>query len=96
MELNKEQLDKCLEKIENLWENKICEICNEKNWNLGDNIFVLKEYNGVVNKIKIKKKKMIQPILTVLCRNCGNMKIINAIVFGIVNDKSGEFNNKLL
>ena len=94
MELNKKQLDKCSEKIENLWENKICEICNEKNWNLGDNIFVLKEYHCIVNPFK--KKEMVQPIFTILCRNCGNMKIINAIVFGIVNNKSGEFNNKLL
>ena len=90
MELNKKQLDKCSEKIENLWGNRICEVCNNTSWSLDEQLYVLKEYHGVVNPFK--EKEMIQPILTIRCRHCGNMKIFNAAILGVVDNKSGEVN----
>ena len=88
MELSREQQEKVLEKIKNLWEDRACEICNNTKWSLDKKLFVLKEYHGIVNTNK--EKEMVQPILLISCNNCGNIKTFNATILGVVDRKSGE------
>ena len=94
MELNKEQQEKVLEKIKNFWENRICEICNNTTWSLDKKLFVSKEYHGIFNTNN--EKEYIQPILLISCNNCGNIKTFNATILEVIDNKSGELNNKLL
>ena len=90
MELNEEQQEKFLGKIKKLWKDKACEVCDDKDWSFSTQLFVLKEYHGIVNTNK--EKEIVQPILTIRCCNCGNIKIFNAVISGTINDKSGKIN----
>ncbi|MBX9585833.1 MAG: hypothetical protein K2X50_01115 [Gammaproteobacteria bacterium] len=74
-------------------ENRVCEICNSKNWNIAQDL---------VTPIRFKNGTIFldgpsYPQIVVVCNNCGNTKYFNAMIAGMIkmNDiDSGEQNVK--
>jgi len=89
MKLNKEQQDKLLTKLNQVWKNRTCEVCNEKSWMVDDTLFELREFHGGRT---VLGSGSIKPLITISCTSCGNTKMMNAIQLGLVdpNNPDGE------
>ena len=81
MKLNNEQQEKLITKLNQVWKNKICEICGQKNWKIDDILFELREFHGGRT---VLGSGAIKPLLTISCTSCGNIKIMNAIQLELV------------
>lgn len=75
---------KVLAHLNSKWRGKACPMCGVGNWNVQDSIYQLIEFSegGLVIGGPII------PVIPVVCTNCGNIQLVNAIVAGAV--KPGE------
>jgi hypothetical protein len=87
MKLNKEQQDKLITKLNQVWKNKICEVCNHSSWMVDDTLFELREFHGGRT---VLGSGAIKPLITITCDSCGNTKIMNAIQLGLVDPKNPD------
>jgi RNase P subunit RPR2 len=87
MKLTTEQQNKLVAKLNEVWKNKVCEICNQTNWMIDDTLFELREFHGGRT---VLGSGAIKPIITISCNSCGNTKIMNAIQLGIVDPNNPE------
>lgn len=91
MKLNKEQQDKLVTKLNQVWKNKVCEICNQTNWMIDDTLFELREFHGGRT---VLGSGAIKPLITISCTSCGNTKMMNAIQLGLVDPKNPDGEKK--
>lgn len=64
------------------WGSRSCPMCGKGPWNVHDSTFQLMEFSeggGLV------LGGPIIPVIPIICANCGNTVLVNAIVSGIVN-----------
>jgi hypothetical protein len=87
MKITTEQQSKLLSKLNEVWINKVCEICNQTNWMIDDTLFELREFHGGRT---VLGSGAIKPIITISCNSCGNTKIMNAIQLGLVDPNNPE------
>jgi len=89
MKLTKQQQEQVITKLQEFWKDKICEVCGNQHWTLGDTLFELREFHGGKT---VLGSGAIKPLITIACSKCGNTKLMNAIKLGIVDpkDPSGE------
>jgi hypothetical protein len=87
MKLNKEQQDKLIEKLNQFWKNKTCEVCGQQNWMIDDTLFELREFHGGRT---VLGSGAIKPLITISCTSCGNTKMMNAIQMELVDPKNPE------
>lgn len=87
MKLTTEQQNKLVAKLNEVWKNKVCEICNQTHWMIDDTLFELREFHGGRT---VLGSGAIKPIITISCNSCGNTKIMNAIQLGIVDPNNPE------
>jgi hypothetical protein len=87
MKLTLDQQNKLVAKLNEVWKNKVCEICNQTNWMIDDTLFELREFHGGRT---VLGSGAIKPIITISCNSCGNTKIMNAILLGIVDPNNPE------
>lgn len=85
MQLSKSQQEKLLTKVNNLWKDKVCEICTNNDWQLLDRFYELREYN---QGSMILGAPLI-PLLVVQCTTCGHVRFQNALAIGAVDPKTG-------
>lgn len=91
MKLNKEQQVKLVTKLNQVWKNKVCEVCNQTNWMIDDTLFELREFHGGRT---VLGSGAIKPIITISCTSCGNTKMMNAIQLGLVDPKNPDGEKK--
>jgi RNase P subunit RPR2 len=91
MKLNKEQQDKLITKLNQVWKNKVCEVCNQANWMIDDTLFELREFHGGRT---VLGSGAIKPLITISCTSCGNTKMMNAIQLGLVDPTTPEGEKK--
>lgn len=91
MKLDKEQQDKLVSKLIEVWESKVCEICNKKKWVIDDTLFELREFHGGRT---VLGSGAIKPLITIACDYCGNTKMMNAIQLGLVDQNKPEEEKK--
>ena len=58
-----------------------CVVCGDNTWNISDSVFQLIEFS---QQGGIRIGGPIQPIVTILCNNCGNTILLNALQSGVV------------
>ncbi|WP_115702568.1 hypothetical protein [Legionella sainthelensi] len=78
--LSKEEADKLVSYLKEKWNGKSCPMCLSGNWIVQDNCFQLTQYNAhsfVIGGPVI-------PIIPVICNNCSNTLLINALLAGII------------
>lgn len=87
MKLNQEQQDKLVSKLNEVWKNKTCDVCEQQKWMIDDTLFELREFHG--GRI-VLGSGAIKPIITITCNTCGNTKMLNAIQLALVDPKNPD------
>ena len=82
MKLTEKQQEQIINKFTELWTDKTCEICSNKDWNIDDTIFEMREFHGATT---ILGKGMLKPLLIVSCTKCSNTKFFNAINLDLID-----------
>jgi hypothetical protein len=83
MELTAAQTDKLRQKT--WYFSNPCEVCHMTNWALHPRIYEIREFNGG----NFVMDGPLIPFVVIQCNTCGNMRYINAIAAGIVNQTGG-------
>ena len=67
--------------------DRSCPVCGKRNWRLSDRVLELREYHrgGIV----VGGDQTLIPIIVAFCQECGAMIPFNALVLGIVEQKTG-------
>jgi len=86
MKLTEGQKNKAIEVLSGFLKSP-CNVCQGKDWILNDTIFELREFQG--GALVIGGKNSIFPVITVICKTCGNTLFFNAIQLGLIK-KEGE------
>jgi hypothetical protein len=77
MKINSEIRTKVIEKIKTSFFFKFCNVCvSEESWEVNDRIYCIDELNG----------EMAIPIVSVYCKNCGNIINFNAFYVGALGE----------
>lgn len=71
---DREKQEKALKWVKEKWVNA-CECCGSRNWSLADDLVM---FTGEGN---------IYPHILIICINCANSKLFNAVVMGVVVEK---------
>ncbi len=86
MQLSKEQQVKLIDKIKTAWPQAHCDVCNTNtSWTLSPELFRLVGYEArqfVLDGPTI-------PVVVANCTTCGQMRLFNAIILGIIDPKTG-------
>ena len=67
------------------WGERACPMCGVGNWSVNESTFQLTEFN----QGSIIIGGPVVPVLPVICMNCGNTVLINAITAGLVIPQAG-------
>lgn len=62
--------------------NNPCILCGERNWNVSDKYYELREFTG--GNMIIGGNTGIIPLIPLTCSKCGNTILINAVVSGFL------------
>jgi len=81
MKLTEEQKNKAIQFLSGLLKSP-CNVCQGKDWILNDTVFELREFQG--GGLVIGGKSSIFPVITVICKTCGNTLFFNAIQLGLI------------
>lgn len=87
MKLNKQQQDKLIAKLNQVWKKNTCEVCEHQNWMIDDTLFELREFHGGRT---VLGSGAIKPLITISCTSCGNTKMMNAIQMKLIDPKNPE------
>lgn len=67
------------------WAGRPCPMCGVSDWNVHDSTFQLTEFNQGSMVIG----GPVIPVVPVICKNCGNTILINAIIAGLIKPETG-------
>lgn len=88
---NKEKQEKAQKWLKEKWINRVCECCGQSNWTLAEDLVMPMNFTG--NKLSLGGPTY--PQIMLICTNCGNSKIFNAILAGVISpDIKGGENDK--
>lgn len=76
MKLNKKQLDHISKYLRSKHLQK-CGSCGKKKWEIAPKIFGIPELNS---------KESILPVISVMCKNCSNTLLFNAMAIGLIKE----------
>jgi len=82
MKLTKEQGLEIINKLNEYWQNRPCEVCGNNKWELDNILFETREFHGPTT---ILGSGALKPFVTAMCANCGNTKFFNAIKLGVLD-----------
>jgi hypothetical protein len=75
--------NKFVEHLKQKWgTDRPCSMCGASDWNVTDSVFEMREYHGPQSLVM---GGPINPIIPVICKNCGNTVLVNAVVSGFLN-----------
>lgn len=82
---NKINTEALLEHLKVKWQGRPCQQCSIGNWSVQDTAYELRQFsNG-----SLVAGGTVMPVIPVICSNCGNTILVNAIIAGAVDlDKS--------
>jgi hypothetical protein len=76
---------KMVEHLRTKWGGRSCPMCSAGNWNVQDSTYQLIEFNQAGFVIG----GPVIPVIPIVCSNCGNTILVNAITAGIVGADTG-------
>lgn len=81
-----EKREQALKWLEDKWpeDRRECECCGSKDWTVAGHLVMAALFTG-----EFTIGGSVYPHILVICTNCGNSKLFNAIVAGIVEAKTG-------
>jgi len=85
--MEKNVAEKIIQYLNEKWQKRPCPMCGVGNWSVQDRVFELREFHG--GSLVVGGTPII-PIIPVICNNCGNTILINAIIAGVVMKEKEE------
>lgn len=76
-----------LKEFQKVFEPKLihpCPLCGERGWSVPDVMYELREYN--FGDLVIGGNMGIIPVIPLVCNNCGNTVLINAVHLGLMSN----------
>jgi hypothetical protein len=87
MKLTPDQNSKLLSFIQSKWKPPyVCSCCASNSWNIGQELFQLTQFAGGAMIVG----GPLVPVAPLICTNCGNTVLVNAIVAGIVDPNATQ------
>jgi DNA-directed RNA polymerase subunit RPC12/RpoP len=73
------QAERVVEHLKAKWDggNVRCPMCGNRNWDISNKLFELREYSGGTGSLNLGGAVM--PVAAVICSNCGTTFLVNAI-----------------
>lgn len=81
---NKEKQEKAVKWIDQKCPNLKCECCQQSAWSLAPDLVMPMPFTGSGNIVLGGNS---YPLMQLICNTCGNTKIFNAIIMGLVDGK---------
>lgn len=73
--------DKLIEFLSTKWQGRPCPVCGVGGWSVQESSFELREFNEGNH---VMGGGPVIPVVPVICTNCGNTVLVNAIMAGLV------------
>ena len=70
------------------WKGRACPMCGIGSWNITDSVQMLPAFTE--DAVIMGKPLPVVPVVAVVCNNCGNTILVNAIVSGQVKPDPGQ------
>jgi hypothetical protein len=83
MQLTERQQEQMLAKLNELWKDLKCEVCDHQDWVIADRLYAPPVYN----RGSTSDGPGLIPMVVASCNNCGNVKMVNAITIGLIDSK---------
>ena len=88
MKLNENHIGIITNKLSNV---KIeCSTCGHKELTLVDRVMEFREFND--GNLIIGGSSSVVPVILLMCKNCGEMKMFNAVVLGVIDNEEKTLN----
>jgi len=71
---------KAIEHLQRKWANRPCPMCGIATWSVQDSTYQLIEFTQGALRVG----GPVVPVIPVVCQNCGNTILVNAIVAGVL------------
>ncbi len=71
--------------LQQKWAGRTCPMCLVGNWSVQDSTYQLTEFN----EGSLVIGGPVIPVIPVICNNCGNTILVNAITAGVLKPPSG-------
>jgi hypothetical protein len=68
------------------WGGRLCPICGVGTWNVQDSAFELREFNDG----NMVLGGPLIPVVPVICSNCGNTVLVNAIMADLIKPETSK------
>lgn len=78
---------KVIQHLQTKWHGRSCPMCNAGTWNVQDSTYQLMEFNPQAGLVI---GGPVIPVIPIVCSNCGNTLLINAITAGIIGPAGGQ------
>jgi len=82
---NKVSMEHTLDFLNKFYSNYNCVVCGSNDWTTSDNLYELRKFN--FGEISVQNSAII-PIVPVMCKNCGNTHLVNAILAGAIESRT--------
>ena len=89
MEITSENINKVIEQIAAKCSSRRCPMCGSNNWEVGNKVFELREFNYGNLNIGGHGSAII-PVVPLTCNQCGNTQLLNAIMYGVVEQNNSK------
>lgn len=71
------------------WVNKLCPFCKKQNWIVNEQLFQLNEWQQQ-GMVVIGGGQKVQPVVSIICRDCGYTTISNAMINGLIKPQTKQ------
>jgi hypothetical protein len=79
--------NKMIAYLQEKWRGRSCPMCGVTNWNVQDSTFEIRQFS----EGNMVLGGPIIPVVPVVCNNCGNTILVNALMAGVVKrDQKAE------
>jgi hypothetical protein len=78
--------NKAIAHLREKWAGNPCPMCRVTNWSVQDSIYQLPQFNPIGMVVG----GSLIPVIPVICGNCGNTILVNAIQAGVWTNPGGQ------
>lgn len=86
MQLSAKHQAKINEKLNEVWKEQRCDICGNSEWGTSSKLQQLVEYQSGESLTA----RSVIPLVPIICTVCGNTRLFNAVILGIIDQATGE------
>ncbi len=73
--------ERFIQHLKDRWSGRGCPLCGTSDWQVQDSVFELRQFSGG----GLQLGGSIIPLVPVICANCGNTVLVNALKAGVLD-----------